>query len=182
MDDPPTVGFWVGHAGFAEQSNKSICFSPIFANIFNANPKTLKTPTETAMSGSAAFSQRLAAFKENFKQILGRKHTGYDELSGLERPLVSHEDGQDDSFGQGAAPAGHYQGPVPGYEGANRYQPAHGGQAADSFTTATAVPSQVLAVLVIRDAALQGWRAQVESVARQGSNLVRRCIFYEKQV
>ena len=134
------------------------------------------------MSGSAAFSQRLAAFKENFKQILGRKHTGYDELSGLERPLVSHEDGQDDSFGQGAAPAGHYQGPVPGYEGANRYQAAHGGQAADSFTTATAVPSQVLAILVIRDAALQGWRAQAESVARQGSNLVRRCMFSEKQV
>jgi hypothetical protein len=39
------------------------------------------------MSGSA-LSQRLAAFRQNFKQILGPKRQGYDELAQLESPLI----------------------------------------------------------------------------------------------
>ena len=43
------------------------------------------------MSGSA-LSQRLAAFRTNFKQILGPKRQGYGELAQLEQPLVGAQD------------------------------------------------------------------------------------------
>ena len=78
------------------------------------------------MSGSA-LSQRLAAFRTNFKQILGPKRQGYGELAQLEQPLVgaqesTAETGNDEYLrqhgvarpGAGGGAAGvASQGPVP---------------------------------------------------------------------
>ena len=84
----------------------------------------LRTGRST-MSGSA-LSQRLAAFRTNFKQILGPKRQGYGELAQLEQPLVgaqesTAETGNDEYLrqhgvarpGAGGAAGVASQGPVP---------------------------------------------------------------------
>jgi hypothetical protein len=94
-----------------------------------------------------AFSARLAQFKENFSKLLGRKEAGYEELSGLERPLVGRDDDDDDSHHAGqhnlAAP-GQYSGPVPGYEGTAPVGPTARTGADSSLTMGQGpLPSQV---------------------------------------
>jgi hypothetical protein len=93
------------------------------------------------MSGRP-LSERLANFRQNFKQILGNKRQGYDELSQLEQPLVggssdapqhhtSYETGGDDAY------LAQHGVPRPG----SRPRPPH--QPMGAIPQSQAIPSQV---------------------------------------
>lgn len=80
-------------------------------------------------------SARLAAFRQNFKQILGSRRQGYDELSQLEQPLVGGGSDVHSAPQHDADYARNHGVPPPG----SRSQPAYGPPTVLSPT----VPSQV---------------------------------------
>lgn len=99
-----------------------------------------------AMAGQQGrLSQRLAAFKQRFGQILGPKQHGYGELGQLEQPLVGHAAGgasdTSDSayFQQHGVPRPGAQAPPPQYAQQGSYAGAAPGGAAPP-NTATGVP------------------------------------------
>lgn len=81
-------------------------------------------------------SARLAAFRQNFKQILGNKRQGYDELSQLEQPLVGGGSDVRSEPHHDADYAAQHGVPPP----ASRSQPTYGAPVIQS----QAVPSQVV--------------------------------------
>ena len=97
-------------------------------------------------STNTSLNERLAAFKQNFGrlmqsggQLVGRRQTGYEELS---QGLMDHEEGVDDSHTsiRPGQTAGTYQGPLPGFEGGASDDAA---VAAAISASQSHVPSQV---------------------------------------